>query len=210
MDGFDGGQSRSGAGDFKGRLGRPLLPGPRVAEPKVGQEVQGLLLRAAVRGLDADADFLRGTLRVLDGHVEVAVLVKNPGVQKLELRFFPPAPPVFFGQPVVREFGLRILVEGLHVGVGGGIVNVEIIFLDVFAVVALVPRQAEEAFLKEGVPAVPEGQGETETLVVVGNAEDAVLAPAVSPGPGLGVGEIVPGIPVRTVVLAHGAPLPLA
>ena len=45
-------------------------------------------------------------------------------------------------------------------------------------------------------------------LLVVGNAGDAVFAPAIRAGAGVIVGEEVPGVAVLAVVLAHGAPLP--
>ena len=60
------------------------------------------------------------------------------------------------------------------------------------------------------VLAVPEGQAEAEALLVVGNAGDAVFAPAVGARAGVIVGEEVPGVAVLAVVLAHGAPLPFA
>ena len=48
------------------------------------------------------------------------------------------------------------------------------------------------------------------TLVVVGDAGQAVLAPAVGDRAGLVVTEIVPGVAAVAVVLANGPPLPLA
>ena len=53
-------------------------------------------------------------------------------------------------------------------------------------------------------------QGEAEPLLVVGDAGQAVLAPAVGARAGLIVGEVVPGVSVPTVILPHRAPLPLA
>jgi hypothetical protein len=110
----------------------------------------------------------------------------------------------------VREGRLGILVEELHVGVGRGAVEVEIVFFDVLAVVALAVGQAEEAFLENGVLTVPQGQGEAEPLLVIGQAGDAVLAPAVGPGAGLIVGEVVPGVAALAVILPHRTPLALA
>ena len=57
---------------------------------------------------------------------------------------------------------------------------------------------------------VPEGEGEAEALLVVGDPAEAVLAPAIGAGAGLVVAEVVPGVAVLAVVLAHRAPLPLA
>jgi hypothetical protein len=58
-------------------------------------------------------------------------------------------------------------------------VEVEVVLLDILAVVAFAVGQAEEPFLQDGVLAVPQRQGEAETLVVVRDAGQAVLAPAV-------------------------------
>jgi len=45
------------------------------------------------------------------------------------------------------------------------LVEVEVVLLDVLAVVALVAGDAEQALLEDGVAAVPEGQREAEPLV---------------------------------------------
>ena len=54
------------------------------------------------------------------------------------------------------------------------------------------------------------GEREAEPHLVVAEAGDAVLAPAIGAGAGLVVGKAVPGVAVRAVVLANGAPLALA
>src|SRR5207249_6417261 len=80
---------------------------------------------------------------------------------------------------------------------------------DVLAVVALMAREPEQALLEDGVAAVPQRRREAEALVVVRDAGETVLAPAVGARPGVVVGEVFPRRAPRTVVLAHGAPLPL-
>src|SRR5262249_14427227 len=65
------------------------------------------------------------------------------------------------------------------------------VLFDVLAVVALAAGEAEEA------------------LAVVGEAEQAVLAPAVGPRPGVVVGEGVPRLAVGRIVFPNGAPLAL-
>src|SRR5512147_1986312 len=45
-------------------------------------------------------------------------------------------------------------------------------------------------------------------LLVVGNAGDSVLAPAVGARAGMVVGEEIPGVTSLAVVLTHGPPLP--
>ena len=89
-------------------------------------------------------------------------------------------------------------------------VEVEVVLLDVLAVVALAVGQAEEPLLEDRILAVPQRQREAEPLLVVGDAGQPVLAPAVGARAGLVVAEVVPGVARLAVVLAHRAPLPLA
>ena len=89
-------------------------------------------------------------------------------------------------------------------------VEVVVELLDVLAVVALGVGQAEQPLLEDRVAAVPQRQGEAEQALGVADAGDAVLAPAIGPAAGVVVREVVPGLAVRAVVLAHRAPLPLA
>ena len=56
---------------------------------------------------------------------------------------------------------------------------------------------------------IPQGQGQTQTLLGVGYARDSVFPPAVCAAARVIVREVVPRIAVRAVVLAHGSPLPL-
>src|SRR5262249_49749833 len=51
---------------------------------------------------------------------------------------------------------------------------------------------------------------EAQPLLVVGDAGQPVLAPAVGAGPGLVVGEVVPGVAAVAVVLADRPPLAFA
>src|SRR5262249_51464116 len=68
----------------------------------------------------------------------------------------------------------------------------------------------EEALFDDGVFAVPEGQGEAEALLIIGETGKAILATAVGTASGLIVGEVVPGVSRVAVVFAHGTPLALA
>ena len=149
-------------------------------------------------------------LGVLDDDVEVAVVVEDAGVEQLELEALAVAAAVLLDQPRVGKLALRILVEVLHVRVRRRVVEVEVVLLDVLAVVALVRRQAEEPFLEDRVAAVPEGGGEDEELVAVADAGDAVLAPAIGLAAGQVVRQVVPGVAVGAVVLADGGPGALA
>src|SRR5262249_36350919 len=97
----------------------------------------------------------------------------------------------------------------LHVGVGRRAVEIEVVFLDVLAVIALTVGDAEQTLLQDGIDAVPERQGEAESLPIVGDSGQAVLAPVIRARARLIVGEVVPRVAARAVVLAHGSPLTL-
>src|SRR5262249_43145331 len=118
--------------------------------------------------------------------------------------------PTGFDELVVRVRFLRILVEVLHVRIRRRAVEVEVVLLDVLAVVAFAVCEAEEAFLEDRVPAVPQSHRKAEGSPVAGDACKAILPPAVGTGAGLVMGEVVPGVAALAVILANGAPLPFA
>jgi len=97
----------------------------------------------AVGGGDLDQNVVGGRLGVLDDDVEIPVLVEDPRVGELELGFLSAAAAILFDEPLVRERLLRVLVEDLHGSVGWRAVQVVVMLLDVFAVVALRAAQAE-------------------------------------------------------------------
>ena len=167
-------------------------------------------VRAAVVRGDQHQDVVGGALGVFDDDVEVAVLVEDPGVEELVLHVLLAAAAVGGHEVLVRERPLRVLVLALHVGVGRGAVEVEPVLLDVLPVVALGVGEAEHPLLQDRIGAVPQGEGETELLAVIADPRDAVLAPPVGARPRLIVREVAPGVSALAVVLAHGAPLPLA
>ena len=205
----DGAPGRVFGNALRRGLGRAHVPVPGVAEPEGRQDVERRRLGPAVGRGDADQDVIDAGLGVFDRDVEVAALVEDAGVEQLELRLAPAAPRVLLDETLVRERRLRILVEKLHVGMGGRGVEIEVVLLDVFAVVALRAGQPEETLFEDGVAPVPEGQRETEPLVVVRDTSQPVLAPAVSARARVIVREVVPGGAPRAVVLAYRAPLAL-
>ena len=133
---------------------------------------------AVVRG-DQHQDVVGGGLGVLDDHVEVAVLVEDPGVEELVLHLPLATAPVRGNQVVVGELPLRVLVLAPHVRVRRGAVQVEPVLLDVLPVVALPVGEAEHPLLEDRVRAVPQRQRQTQALALVADPRDAVLAPAV-------------------------------
>ena len=110
-------------------------------------------------------------------------------------------------QVPVRELALRIAVERLEVRAGRRRVEVGVDLLDVLAVVALRAGQPEQPLLEDRVATVPQRQREIEPATLVGDPEQAVLAPAIGARPRVVVRLVAPGVAVLRVVLADGAPL---
>ena len=100
----------------------------------------------------------------------------------------------------------QVFVQALHVRVRRGGIEIVIIFLDVLAMIAFRSSQPEQALLQNGIAAIPEREGKAKTLVIVGNAGDAVLGPAIGARAGMIMGEVIPSGPIRTVVLARISP----
>ncbi len=191
-------------------LRRPGFPRPGVAKPERREQLEPGGFRPAVVDGDPDQDVVRTFFGVLEEDVEVPVVVEDAGVDQLVLELLPRPALVRFHQVPVRELPLRVLVEVLHVRVRGRRVDVEVILLDVLAVVPLAVGEPEEALLEDGVALVPQGEGKAQALLVVRDPAEAVLAPAVGPRAGLVVAEVGPRVSVLAVVLADRAPLPLA
>src|SRR6185312_2964876 len=90
-----------------------------------------------------------------------------------------------------------------------GRVEVVVQLLHVLAVVALGARQPEQALLENRIPSVPQCQGEAHPALPVGEAQEAILAPAVRPTPGMIMREVIPALPVLGVIFPHRSPLAL-
>ena len=187
-----------------------LAPAPDVAEPELRDQVDLGIFRTTVADLDTDAEVLRPFLRVLDEDVEIAVLIEDAGIEQLELGTTAVAAAVLSHQPLVRVLRLRVLVQVLHVAVGRSAIDVEVVLLQVFAMVALGRDQPERAFLQDRVSTVPQRQRKAQQLVLIRDAGQAVFAPAVGLAAGHVVREIVPRCAVAAVVLADRSPGPLA
>ena len=90
---------------------------------------------------------------------------------------------------------------------GGNIIQIIIKFLHIFPVVSFGIAEAKHSFLENGIFSIPQGNGKTQLLIDVGDTTDTVFAPAVNPAPGLVMGEIIPGLPVGTVIFPDRSPL---
>ena len=186
---------------------RVVTPRPGVAVPERRQQVERRRLRPAVRGGDPDDDVLRSGLGVFDDDVEEPVLVEDPRVGQLVFGGVSTAARVLGDQVPVRELALRIAVERLEVRARRRRVEVGVDLLDVLAVVALRAGQPEQPLLEDRVATVPQREREVEPATLVGDAQQAVLAPAVGARPRVVVRLVAPRVAVRRVVLADGAPL---
>src|SRR6266513_4442206 len=69
-------------------------PGPLVAKPGGRQQVQRRCFRPAIGHSDSNKNVVRRCFRVFGEDVEVAVLVKDAGIDQLKLRVAFAAPPV--------------------------------------------------------------------------------------------------------------------
>jgi hypothetical protein len=118
--------------------------------------------------------------------------------------------PILEDQVGVGKLAVRIFIQELHVRMRWRAIQVEVAFLDVFAVIPLRVGQAEQPFLQNGIASVPQRHREAEKLTMVGDAGNPVFAPSIRARSRLIVREVVPGIAVGTIVFANRAPLPLA
>src|SRR6185437_469887 len=158
-------------------------------------------LGSPVRNRKPDEDVFGTRLGVLGENVEVPPLLEHPGVGELELAIIPAPAAILGHQLVVRERGLRVLVERLEVGVRGRRVEVVVALFHLLAVVAFWTGETEEPFLEDRIAAIPERQPEAEPALPVGDAEETILAPTVDPAARMVVREVVPAIAVGGVVL---------
>src|SRR5215471_10799678 len=87
-------------------------------------------------------------------------------------------------------------------------IKVEVVFFYVLTMVPFTIREPEQALLENGVIPVPERQGKAESLLIVGDPRQTVLAPTIRTRTGLVMTEVVPGVAALAVVFAYGPPLP--
>ena len=87
--------------------------------------------------------------------------------------------------------------EHPHVGVAWDAVAVEVELLDVLSVVAFGIRQSEKALFQDRILSVPQCQRQAPAQVIVREACNAVLAPAVGAASCMVVRQIFPSVAVR-------------
>src|SRR5260370_10392414 len=87
--------------------------------------------------------------------------------------------------------------------------DVEVVFLNVLAVIALLRGEAEASLFQTRGHPIPQCQSETHHLVTVADSSDAVFSPAISARTRVVVRERLPGSAAWTVILPDRSPLPL-
>src|SRR5215467_145633 len=161
-------------------------------------------------GRDADQQVLRIGLGVLYKDVEISVVIEYASVDQFILELFPRPAPIRFNQIPIRKFALRVLIEILHVRVCRSTVQVKVIFLHIFTVIAFAVGEPEQSLLEDRVAPIPKCNCKAQLLLVVGDSRKAVFSPAVSTRARLIMTEIVPSISVLTVIFTNSTPLSLA
>src|SRR6185437_11124475 len=119
-------------------------PAPGISEPDGRKDMHGRRILSPVMNGYPDEDILHIRLGIFDKNVEIAVLVEDTRVYQLELRLLPRPSSVFINQPLIGKSLMRILVEHLHVAVGGRGVQVVLQFLYVFAMIAFIAGETEQ------------------------------------------------------------------
>ena len=182
---------------------------PGIAKPELDHQGEGVLFLCMVGNRNLNEDIINLGLGVLYENIEVAALGKDAGIGQFIFGLVGSAPAVFLLKLGIGKGCLRVFVEHLAVGMRRqGIEEIVYLFY-VLAVIALRVRQAKQAFFEDRVPAVPQGQADTDLLLLITEAGQAILTPAIGPLARLIMGQIIPRLPVDGIVFTNGAPLPL-
>ena len=164
---------------LNGRLDGITDPGPRISKPQLRKDMDRRVFRSAIADSNLEQNIFGCSLAILDEHIKVAVFVEGVCIDQLELGIlFAPAP-VFFDEPIVGEFPLRIFVKHLEIRMRRRCVEVVIKLLNVFAVISLTVRESEKPLFQNRILPIPEGQSQTEALMVVAQTGNAVFAPTI-------------------------------
>jgi hypothetical protein len=124
-------------------------------------------LGAAIDRFDANKDIVRRRLGVFDKNVEVAVIIEDAGIDQLVFQLVLAVSAIFLDEAGLRKLCVGILVEKLHVRMGRGGIEIEVVFLDVFAVVAFVAGEPKQALFEDRIFLIPERKRETDVLMTI-------------------------------------------
>ena len=163
----------------------------------------------AIGRRNGDQDVVWTGLGIFDLHVEIAVFIE-------ERRYRAARTPARFGragdslQPIGRR-EIRPADNCRVLQVGMGRRGVEVVSNTLSRPRRGFPRgfdSPNSRSLRIGSRPFHERDGEAESALAVGDAKQAVLAPAIGAAACLIVRKVAPAVAVRGIVLANGAPLP--
>ena len=163
----------------------------------------------AVMCSDLHEDIVRSTFSVLNKYIEVAIVIKHARIDQFVFHLISTATRIFCDEFLVGKSDLRVFEQHFQIRMGGCGVEVVVAFLDIFAVVTLLIRQAKCTFFEDRIFSIPESQGDAELLIGIADAANAIFPPAISPRACHAVRKIIPGIARGAIVFPYGAPLPL-
>src|SRR5690606_15354696 len=86
------------------------------------------------------------------------------------------------------------------------VVEIVIIFLDVFALISLRTGESEQPFFQYLVLSVPERDRKTNVLLAVADRRDAILVPAERPHMGVFERKVIPRGTIGRIILANRSP----
>jgi len=66
--------------------------------------------------------------------------------------------------------------------------------------ISLMASDAKEPLLENRVLSIPEGEGKTESLVIIRDARDTVFAPTICTRPRVFMREMAPGVTIRRII----------
>ena len=162
-----------------------------------------------IRRRDANENVVRRALRVFGNDVEVTIVVEDVRVDQFVLRIDSGSDSILRYEIPVRKLELRVLVQRFHVRVRRRAVEIVVALLHVLAVVALASGESEQTFLQNRISSVPQCERETKPALAIGDTEQSVLAPAIRATASHVMGEALPNVAGRGVILAHRTPLSL-
>src|SRR4051812_36945513 len=96
---------------------------------------------------DLDQQFFGICLGVFDENIEIPIVIEYTSIQQLILEVVPGTLAIRFHEITIWKLPLGILVQILHIGMGRRAVQIEVVLLHVFAMIAFAIRETEETFL---------------------------------------------------------------
>src|SRR5271156_4370356 len=184
-----------------------ISPVPAISKPNRREQMQAGRIGSAIPGGNANQNILEIRFGILHENVEVTVVPKDSGIDQLVLGVFAGSLAVFNQKLLVWKFALWVFVHIFQVRAGRRSIKVVVILFYILAVIPFPVVKPKKALFEDRIFLIPHGQRKTDVLVTVAETGDAVFAPAVGPGTGVIVRQIVPGIAIRAVIFADGAPL---